>query len=137
MKTKTAEEIKIVIDNLMEQYRYSIDAENKHHDTEPVDWKGESGLPSYEAAKELLQKLQKYASQGVEAVKLPTVQELRVVSKSRPDTFLTGALYIIDLIENQPSSRNQENGSSYVPSSSKIGLCKVCGGNQCDSDSHK
>lgn len=30
---------------------------------------------------------------------LPTVAELREANKDRPDTFLTGALYVIDLIE--------------------------------------
>lgn len=29
---------------------------------------------------------------------LPTVKELREISKDRPDTFLNGALYIIDLL---------------------------------------
>lgn len=35
----------------------------------------------------------------VNTKELPTVQELREISKDRPDTFLNGALYIIDLIE--------------------------------------
>ena len=30
---------------------------------------------------------------------LPSVQELREISKDRPNTFMNGALYIIDLIE--------------------------------------
>ena len=33
--------------------------------------------------------------------KLPTVQELRVIRKNYPDTFLIGALYIIELLENK------------------------------------
>lgn len=32
-------------------------------------------------------------------VALPSVAQLREIGKDRPDTFLTGALYIIDLIE--------------------------------------
>lgn len=32
-------------------------------------------------------------------VALPSVAQLREIKKDRPDTFLTGALYIIDLIE--------------------------------------
>lgn len=30
---------------------------------------------------------------------LPSVKELREISKDRPNTFMNGALYIIDLIE--------------------------------------
>lgn len=37
---------------------------------------------------------------------LPSVQELREASKNHPETFLSGALYVIDLIE-----RKQGNGA--------------------------
>ena len=37
---------------------------------------------------------------------LPSVDELRKIQQDRPDTFLTGALYIIDLIE-----RGEGNGA--------------------------
>jgi len=44
-------------------------------------------------------KVNKILSSSMLSVSLPSVEQLREISKDRPDTFLTGALYIIDLIE--------------------------------------
>jgi len=41
----------------------------------------------------------KISSNAMLSDSLPSVEQLREISKDRPDTFLTGALYIIDLIE--------------------------------------
>lgn len=51
-------EVKTVIENLMEQYRFAVNAQNEHLGAAPCDWDN-SDLPSYEAAKELLSQLNK------------------------------------------------------------------------------
>lgn len=57
-----AKQIKTVIENLMEQYRYAIDSLNNHQHVDYVNWDEETDLPSYEEAKELLNELQSQPS---------------------------------------------------------------------------
>ena len=66
---KTAD-IKTVIENLMEQYRYAIDSLNDHQHIDYVNWDAETDLPSYEEAKELLKQLQSHPSPVMSAEKV-------------------------------------------------------------------
>lgn len=40
----------------------------------------------------------------------PTIQELREAAKNHPNTFLAGALYVVDLYASQPMSAEQVHG---------------------------
>lgn len=62
--------------------------------------------------------MEEYAQQQVKNLNipavmrsLPSVQELREISKDRPNTFMNGALYIIASLSNVAMRHNYEIGS--------------------------
>lgn len=93
MSAEQVEEIETVIKNLMEQYRYAVDSEYRFSGAIPTNWDGDTELPSYEAAKELLKKLSTaptVKAEGWVSVedKLPEVLETVWVSNGKGWTAL-------------------------------------------------